>query len=160
MLSRKVGAGAKLRAALAAGKPVHGLWLTMESPSATEIAVAMGLSYVVVDCEHGHLTWEHTAAHIRAAVRSDTCVFVRVAPSANIDLHGCAAPTKRALDIGADGKGSLGAMVRGGVLRGDKNALLDDDGAAFVVHAGPDDLKTDPSGDSGGRIACGVFAAQ
>jgi Cu-Zn family superoxide dismutase len=38
-------------------------------------------------------------------------------------------------------------------------ALLDADGAAFVVHAGPDDLKTDPSGNSGGRIACGVFRA-
>jgi Cu-Zn family superoxide dismutase len=36
-------------------------------------------------------------------------------------------------------------------------ALMDQDGAAFVVHAGPDDLMTDPSGNSGGRIACGVF---
>ena len=28
---------------------------------------------------------------------------------------------------------------------------------ALVVHAGPDDLKTDPSGNSGPRIACGVL---
>ena len=35
--------------------------------------------------------------------------------------------------------------------------LLDADGAALVVHAGPDDLMTDPAGNSGGRIACGVF---
>lgn len=28
---------------------------------------------------------------------------------------------------------------------------------AFVVHGGPDDLKTDPSGNSGPRIGCGVF---
>lgn len=35
--------------------------------------------------------------------------------------------------------------------------LLDADGAAFVIHAGPDDFKTDPSGDSGARIICGVF---
>ncbi len=62
------------------------------------------------------------------------------------------------LDIGEDGKGSLEATVEGGVLKGDANALLDEDGAAFVVHAGPDDLKTDPSGESGGRVACGVFA--
>ena len=34
---------------------------------------------------------------------------------------------------------------------------LDSFGAAFVVHEGADDLKTDPSGDSGGRLACGVF---
>lgn len=37
--------------------------------------------------------------------------------------------------------------------------LLDADGAAFVIHAGPDDMKTDPSGNSGGRVACGVIVA-
>ncbi len=36
-------------------------------------------------------------------------------------------------------------------------ALFDADGSAIVVHAGPDDNITDPSGNSGGRIACGVF---
>ncbi|MFZ5725094.1 MAG: superoxide dismutase family protein [Pseudomonadota bacterium] len=37
--------------------------------------------------------------------------------------------------------------------------LLDADGAAFVIHAGPDDYRTDPSGNSGGRVACGVIVA-
>jgi superoxide dismutase, Cu-Zn family len=37
--------------------------------------------------------------------------------------------------------------------------LLDSDGSALVVHANQDDLMTDPSGNSGARIACGVFAA-
>jgi Cu-Zn family superoxide dismutase len=36
------------------------------------------------------------------------------------------------------------------------NSLRDGDGTAIVIHAGPDDYKTDPSGGSGGRIACGV----
>jgi Cu-Zn family superoxide dismutase len=35
--------------------------------------------------------------------------------------------------------------------------LLDDDGAAIVVHAGPDDYQSDPAGDAGARIACGVI---
>ena len=35
--------------------------------------------------------------------------------------------------------------------------LFDTDGAAIVVHADPDDYKTDPSGNSGARIACGVI---
>ena len=35
--------------------------------------------------------------------------------------------------------------------------LTDADGTAFVVHSGPDDYASQPSGDSGDRIACGVF---
>lgn len=48
------------------------------------------------------------------------------------------------------------AVIPGVALFG-ANGLLDSDGAAIVIHAGPDDYKTDPSGNSGGRIACGVF---
>lgn len=35
--------------------------------------------------------------------------------------------------------------------------LIDTDGTAIVVHASADDYLTDPSGNSGGRIACGVL---
>lgn len=35
--------------------------------------------------------------------------------------------------------------------------LLDEDGAALMIHAGPDDHMTDPSGNSGDRVACGVL---
>ena len=58
------------------------------------------------------------------------------------------------LTVGADGSGNLTFTVAGASLA----TMLDADGAAFVVHAGSDDYKTDPSGNSGGRIACGVFA--
>ncbi len=57
------------------------------------------------------------------------------------------------LIIGTDGRGTVGITIPGATITG----LLDADGAAFVVHAGPDDLMTDPAGNSGGRIACGVF---
>jgi Cu-Zn family superoxide dismutase len=40
---------------------------------------------------------------------------------------------------------------------GTANALLDGDGAALVIHAQADDHVTDPSGNSGGRIACAVI---
>lgn len=38
-----------------------------------------------------------------------------------------------------------------------KNSILDQDGSALVIHEAADDYKTDPSGNSGNRIACGVI---
>ncbi len=37
------------------------------------------------------------------------------------------------------------------------SSLIDADGAAFIIHAKPDDNKTDPSGNSGDRKICGVI---
>ena len=31
------------------------------------------------------------------------------------------------------------------------------DGSAIIIHAGPDDYKTDPTGNAGKRVYCGVF---
>ncbi|HET6537597.1 MAG TPA: superoxide dismutase family protein [Sphingopyxis sp.] len=38
-----------------------------------------------------------------------------------------------------------------------EGGLIDADGAAFVIHAGPDDMRSDPAGNSGPRVACGVI---
>jgi Cu-Zn family superoxide dismutase len=40
--------------------------------------------------------------------------------------------------------------------KGASNTLFDEDGSALVVHAGVDDYKSQPSGNAGDRIACGV----
>lgn len=40
---------------------------------------------------------------------------------------------------------------------GAPNTLFDEDGSALVVHAGRDDYRSQPSGDAGGRVACGVI---
>lgn len=40
---------------------------------------------------------------------------------------------------------------------GKKNSLFDSDGTAIVIHVGPDDYITDPTGSAGRRIACGVI---
>ena len=40
-----------------------------------------------------------------------------------------------------------------------ESMVMDDDGAAFIVHSGPDDYMSQPAGDAGDRIACGVFEA-
>ena len=41
--------------------------------------------------------------------------------------------------------------------KGQPNSVFDVDGSAVVIHAGSDDYKTDPAGNAGGRIACGVI---
>jgi Cu-Zn family superoxide dismutase len=62
------------------------------------------------------------------------------------------------MTVGADGKGSLKYTIAGGKLTDGATPLLDADGAAAVIHAGPDDLKSDPAGNAGGRVACGVLS--
>jgi len=58
--------------------------------------------------------------------------------------------------VGNLGTGTVSAMLPG--TRDEVLAqLFDGDGTAVVVHAGADDYRTDPSGNSGGRIACGVL---
>ena len=63
------------------------------------------------------------------------------------------------LIVGQDGTGTLELLVNGATLVGGAEPILDDDGAAIVIHQGPDDYRTDPSGNSGARVACGVIAA-
>lgn len=41
--------------------------------------------------------------------------------------------------------------------KGKPNSLFGPQGTAFIIHAGKDDYKTDPTGEAGGRIACGLI---
>ena len=61
----------------------------------------------------------------------------------------------RNISVGADSTLALRNATPGGGLRG-ANGLIDNDGGAVVIHAQPDDYRSQPSGDAGDRIACGV----
>jgi len=63
------------------------------------------------------------------------------------------------LDVTTSGSASGSFSIPGAAMRGGSAPLADADGTAIVVHAKPDDYKTDPSGASGDRIACAVIAA-
>jgi Cu-Zn family superoxide dismutase len=43
------------------------------------------------------------------------------------------------------------------LVAGKPNSVFDADGSAIVIHAGADDYKTDPTGNAGDRVACGVI---
>lgn len=60
------------------------------------------------------------------------------------------------LVVDSTGTGTLSIELPGS--RADlEQALFDADGTAVVIHASADDYRTDPTGNSGGRIACGVL---
>ena len=59
--------------------------------------------------------------------------------------------------VGADGKASARIEDKEATLKDGSHSLVSQGGAAIVVHAKADDYKTDPSGNSGDRVACGVI---
>lgn len=61
------------------------------------------------------------------------------------------------LTVAADGTGRLETTTEQISLVTGPTALSDADGSALVIHAAPDDFRTDPTGNSGARIACGVI---
>lgn len=62
------------------------------------------------------------------------------------------------LTAAADGSARADVVAKVTLATG-ATSLFDADGSAIVIHANPDDEKTDPTGNSGGRIACGVVKA-
>jgi Cu-Zn family superoxide dismutase len=61
------------------------------------------------------------------------------------------------ITVGQAGSGGVTANLRNVALRGGMTPMFDQDGAALMIHAKADDYRTDPSGNSGDRIACAVL---
>jgi Cu-Zn family superoxide dismutase len=99
--------------------------------------------------------------HVHSVGRCDPPDFASAGPHWNpLGRHhglnnpaGPHAGDMRNVEVAANGV--LGATV---VLPGaNLDSLLDADGASLVLHADADDYVTDPSGNSGARIACAVI---
>ncbi|HWZ81124.1 MAG TPA: superoxide dismutase family protein [Terriglobales bacterium] len=61
------------------------------------------------------------------------------------------------ITVGADGKVSLRTETKDLTWADGPHSIFSNGGLSIVIHAKPDDQKTDPSGNSGDRIACGVI---
>jgi 2-keto-3-deoxy-L-rhamnonate aldolase RhmA len=85
-----------LKEKLRQGKTTYGFWVTLESPSITEIVCRMGFDWIVIDAEHGHLDFKQIMEHIRVANLLRTVCFVHIS-EIQVGL------ITRMLDLGADG---------------------------------------------------------
>ena len=62
-----------------------------------------------------------------------------------------------ALKVNKAGVGHLNVTTDRATLSAGATTVFDGNGSALIIHADPDDQVTDPTGNSGDRIACGVI---
>ncbi len=99
--------------------------------------------------------------HVHAVGRCDGPEFTTAGPHWNpaMKQHGRDNPMGAHsgdmpnVTANADGKLVIETRLTGTMFA----QVLDTDGASVVIHEKPDDYKTDPSGNSGKRLICGVF---
>jgi Cu-Zn family superoxide dismutase len=61
-------------------------------------------------------------------------------------------------EAGADGTAKVDVVAKDVTLGEGVNSLFHPEGTSLVIHASPDDDMTDPAGNAGARIACGVIS--
>lgn len=102
--------------------------------------------------------------HLHAVGKCDAPDFTTAGPHWNPaqKQHGFDNPMgthagdMRNLVVNSGGAGAIEVNLAGAQFEG-ATGLFDTDGVALVIHEKPDDYKTDPSGNSGKRVICGVF---
>jgi Cu-Zn family superoxide dismutase len=104
--------------------------------------------------------------HVHAVAKCEGPAFTTAGGHLNPDMkhHGLDNPDgphagdMLNLTVAADGT-AKSTIVAPGVTMGDgANSIFSNGGTALVIHAMTDDQKTDPAGNAGARIACGVIA--
>jgi superoxide dismutase, Cu-Zn family len=107
---------------------------------------------------------EH-AIHFHREAKCDAPDFKSAGPHFNPNLkkHGLQNPEGHHngdnpnFTVDAQGKAKFSFMNNDVTLGNDSHSLFSNGGTSLVIHAKPDDQKTDPAGNAGDRIACGVI---
>ena len=85
-----------LRAKLATGQPIAGVWSVLPNPQVVGVIAAAGFDFAILDCEHGGFDFAALEAAITSCENAGASALVR-APGPDAFF------IQRALDLGADG---------------------------------------------------------
>jgi superoxide dismutase, Cu-Zn family len=105
------------------------------------------------------------AVHVHAVGKCDAPDFNSAGPHFNpsgrqhgaLNPQGSHAGDLPNMTVAPDGTGRMETTTELLTLGSGPSSVWDADGSALVVHASPDDFKTDPTGNAGARIACGML---
>jgi Cu-Zn family superoxide dismutase len=159
-------------AALAVGAPVLALASSGASHASAELRDAGGLVVGWADFTEDATGRLHVNVHVKGISAGLHGIHIHAVGACSPDfgaagshhslpgtVHGDHAGDLPNLTVNGAGIGHLDGTTDGATLSAGTTSVFDANGSALIIHAGQDDLHTDPTGNSGGRIACGVIVA-
>jgi Cu-Zn family superoxide dismutase len=104
--------------------------------------------------------------HVHAVAKCEGPAFTTAGGHLNPDMkhHGLENPDgphagdMPNVTVAADGTAKATVVAPGVTMGDDPSSIFSNGGTALVIHANADDMKSDPAGNAGARIACGTIA--
>ena len=134
-----------------------------QSIGTASIAPMQGMVHIQLDLR-GLKPGEH-ALHVHGTAKCEGPAFASAGGHLNPagKKHGMKSPDgphagdMENFTVAADGTAKGMVMAHGITMGAEANSIFANGGTALMIHAGADDMMTDPAGAAGDRIACGVI---